>query len=129
MLFFIVSSFLERLLEGSALVKNLRQAGGYDRHRIFTMNTPKNSIARFALVTGTSTGIGKATSLRLAAEGVNVFAGVRRSTDGDALLTEASRISELRPVSWWDKTLKSLRSSNAGCQQHGLIFCCCGNLA
>jgi NAD(P)-dependent dehydrogenase (short-subunit alcohol dehydrogenase family) len=58
------------------------------------MDTPKNSIARFALVTGTSTGIGKATSLRLAAEGVNVFAGVRRSTDGDALLTEASRISE-----------------------------------
>ena len=57
------------------------------------MDAPKNSIARFALVTGTSTGIGKATSLRLAAEGVNVFAGVRRSTDGDALLTEASRIS------------------------------------
>ena len=45
-------------------------------------------------MTGTSTGIGKASSLRLAAEGVNVFAGVRRSTDGDALLTEASRISE-----------------------------------
>jgi NAD(P)-dependent dehydrogenase (short-subunit alcohol dehydrogenase family) len=58
------------------------------------MDTPKNSIVRFALVTGTSTGIGKATSLRLAAEGVNVFAGVRRSIDGDALLTEASRISE-----------------------------------
>jgi NAD(P)-dependent dehydrogenase (short-subunit alcohol dehydrogenase family) len=58
------------------------------------MYTPKNSLARFALVTGTSSGIGKATSLRLAAEGVNVFAGVRRSADGDALLTEASRISE-----------------------------------
>jgi NAD(P)-dependent dehydrogenase (short-subunit alcohol dehydrogenase family) len=58
------------------------------------MYTPKNSFVRSALVTGTSSGIGKATSLRLAAEGVNVFAGVRRSTDGDALLTEASRISE-----------------------------------
>jgi NAD(P)-dependent dehydrogenase (short-subunit alcohol dehydrogenase family) len=58
------------------------------------MYTPKNSFTRSALVTGTSSGIGKATSLRLAAEGVNVFAGVRRSADGDALLTEASRISE-----------------------------------
>lgn len=58
------------------------------------MDTPKNLFARSALVTGTSSGIGKATSLRLVAEGVNVFAGVRRSADGDALLSEASRTSE-----------------------------------
>jgi NAD(P)-dependent dehydrogenase (short-subunit alcohol dehydrogenase family) len=58
------------------------------------MYTPKNPSGRFALVTGTSSGIGKATSLRLAAQGVNVFAGVRRSADGDALLAEVSRISE-----------------------------------
>jgi len=58
------------------------------------MYTPKNRSGRFALVTGTSSGIGKATTLRLAAEGVNVFAGLRRSADGDALLAEASRISE-----------------------------------
>jgi len=56
------------------------------------MNQTKASIARFALVTGTSTGIGKAASLRLAAEGVNVFAGVRRSVDGDVLVSEASRL-------------------------------------
>lgn len=48
-------------------------------------------------MTGTSSGIGKAISLRLVAEGVNVFAGVRRSADGDALLTEASGISEEAP--------------------------------
>ena len=43
---------------------------------------------RWALVTGTSTGIGRATVLKLAAEGFYVFAGVRRSADGDSLLVE-----------------------------------------
>jgi NAD(P)-dependent dehydrogenase (short-subunit alcohol dehydrogenase family) len=38
-----------------------------------------------ALVTGASTGIGRATALRLDAAGWNVFAGVRRETDADAL--------------------------------------------
>src|ERR1700761_4428422 len=58
-----------------------------------TMHNPHNPVTRFALITGTSSGIGKAISLRLAAEGVNVFAGVRRSTDGEALITEASQLS------------------------------------
>src|ERR1700758_5213354 len=61
------------------------------------MHASSNSSTRSALVTGTSSGIGKATSIRLAAEGVNVFAGVRRSTDGDALLAEAARNSEGAP--------------------------------
>jgi NAD(P)-dependent dehydrogenase (short-subunit alcohol dehydrogenase family) len=38
-----------------------------------------------ALVTGASTGIGRATALRLVAEGFHVFATVRREEDGDAL--------------------------------------------
>ena len=38
-----------------------------------------------ALVTGTSTGIGEACVRRLAAHGWTVYAGVRRSTDGDRL--------------------------------------------
>jgi NAD(P)-dependent dehydrogenase (short-subunit alcohol dehydrogenase family) len=58
------------------------------------MNDAKASFTRSALVTGTSTGIGKAASLRLAAEGVNVFAGVRHYADGDALVSEASRLAE-----------------------------------
>jgi NAD(P)-dependent dehydrogenase (short-subunit alcohol dehydrogenase family) len=62
-----------------------------------TMHTPHKPVTRFALITGTSTGIGKAISLRLAAEGVNVFAGVRRSTDGEALITEASQLSAGSP--------------------------------
>jgi NAD(P)-dependent dehydrogenase (short-subunit alcohol dehydrogenase family) len=61
------------------------------------MHTPENSLIRSSLVTGTSSGIGKAISLRLAAEGVNVFAGVRRSTDGEALMTEASQLSARSP--------------------------------
>jgi NAD(P)-dependent dehydrogenase (short-subunit alcohol dehydrogenase family) len=46
---------------------------------------------RWALVTGTSTGIGRAISLKLVAEGINVFAGVRRPGDADSLSAEASR--------------------------------------
>jgi NAD(P)-dependent dehydrogenase (short-subunit alcohol dehydrogenase family) len=35
------------------------------------------------LVTGTSSGVGRATALTLAAEGYRVFAGVRRTIDGE----------------------------------------------
>src|SRR5262245_32611420 len=43
----------------------------------------------FVVVTGTSTGIGRACALRLAGAGFSVFAGVRRASDGDALRGEA----------------------------------------
>ena len=42
------------------------------------------------LVTGASTGIGKACALRLARDGFYVFAGIRKKTDGDPLKKEAS---------------------------------------
>jgi NAD(P)-dependent dehydrogenase (short-subunit alcohol dehydrogenase family) len=61
------------------------------------MHPPENSFTRSSLVTGASSGIGKAVSLRLAAEGVNVFAGVRRSTDGEALMTEDAQPSARSP--------------------------------
>ena len=41
------------------------------------------------LVTGASTGIGRATALRLARDGWAVFAGVRKANDGDALESAA----------------------------------------
>jgi NAD(P)-dependent dehydrogenase (short-subunit alcohol dehydrogenase family) len=52
-----------------------------------------------AVVTGTSSGIGRACALRLAAEGYHVFAGVRRTQDGQALVQQASRNGgQLTPV-------------------------------
>ncbi|MBN1533367.1 MAG: SDR family oxidoreductase [Spirochaetes bacterium] len=51
---------------------------------------------RTILVTGSSTGIGRATALRLDAIGYNVFASVRKKEDGDALRNAASE--KLTPV-------------------------------
>lgn len=48
------------------------------------------------LVTGSSTGIGRATALRLDREGWRVFAGVRREQDAESLRAEA--IGRLEPV-------------------------------
>ncbi len=51
---------------------------------------------RSVLVTGASTGIGRATALRLDAAGWRVFAGVRRDADADSLRAEGSE--RLRPL-------------------------------
>jgi NAD(P)-dependent dehydrogenase (short-subunit alcohol dehydrogenase family) len=51
---------------------------------------------RSALVTGASTGIGRATALRLDASGWKVFAGVRKPEDAESLREAAS--SRLAPV-------------------------------
>lgn len=47
---------------------------------------------RSALITGASTGIGRATALRLDAAGWRVFAGVRRDEDANSLRAEASKL-------------------------------------
>ena len=48
------------------------------------------------VITGTSTGVGKATALHLDQLGFRVFAGVRKETDGQALMKEAS--DRLTPI-------------------------------
>lgn len=53
------------------------------------MSTPTSGNGRAVLVTGASTGIGEATTLRLAGNGWRVFGGVRREADG-ARLADAS---------------------------------------
>lgn len=54
--------------------------------------------SRWALITGTSTGIGRAAALRLVRDGAHVLAGVRKRADADSLLDEASSLRRSAPV-------------------------------
>jgi len=58
------------------------------------MNAPQELGA--VVVTGSSTGIGAATAVRLTEQGFHVFAGVRRSQDGVAL--QAQTRNRLTPI-------------------------------
>lgn len=68
--------------------------------------TTSTEIRPLAVVTGASSGIGRATAVRLAADGFHVLAGVRRAADGDDIraagiepvildITEQPHITEL----------------------------------
>ncbi len=50
---------------------------------------------RTVLITGSSTGIGRAASIHLAARGWTVYAGVRKAADGEALARESAAIKPI----------------------------------
>lgn len=52
-------------------------------------------MARAVIVTGASTGIGRATTMRLAASGFRVFAGVRKESDAEALRSQSPAVTPL----------------------------------
>ena len=46
-------------------------------------------MGKVTLITGATSGIGKATALLLAGKGYDVYAGARKTADGEALVAEA----------------------------------------
>ena len=54
------------------------------------MTGDKNHAMKTIVITGCSTGLGRAAALRLAGSGWRVFATVRKEADRDSLLTEAA---------------------------------------
>jgi short-subunit dehydrogenase len=67
------------------------------KFKILTLlGSPNDAKSKTIIITGTSIGIGKAAALHLDRLGFNVFAGVRKQTDGDNLKKNAS--SNLKPI-------------------------------
>lgn len=55
------------------------------------MSEPASTSAAAVMITGASTGIGRATALHLASKGLRVLAGVRKPSDGESLVAEGGQ--------------------------------------
>lgn len=77
---------------------------------------------RAVLVSGASSGIGRASALRLAREGFVVFAGVRREADGQALAREAPEriVPVILDVTRADDIAAAVAAVAARCGEDGL---------
>jgi NAD(P)-dependent dehydrogenase (short-subunit alcohol dehydrogenase family) len=71
------------------------------------------------LITGTSSGIGRATALHLVRRGHHVLAGVRDPGDGEALAAEAPPDGELRPLRIDVTDGESIAAAAAGLERQG----------
>lgn len=76
-----------------------------------------SSAARAVLVTGTSSGLGRACALYLERQGFRVFAGVRRAADGEKLAAESST-GLLRPVILDVTVPDQIRQATAQVREH-----------
>lgn len=77
------------------------------------------------VITGASTGIGRSTAEFLAAKGWQVFAGVRKETDGDALVEADARIQpillDVTKPEQVDAAVETVRAALNGQKLSGLI--------
>ncbi len=85
------------------------------------------STAPSVLITGTSTGIGRATTLYLARRGFRVFAGVRKNEDGASLRSDASTgqidpvILDVTDAASIEAAVKTVSATLAGASLAGLV--------
>ncbi len=77
------------------------------------------------VITGASTGIGRATAEHLAAQGWQVFAGIRKEADGDALVAAEPRIKpillDVTNPDQVETAAKTIRAALAGQKLAGLV--------
>jgi NAD(P)-dependent dehydrogenase (short-subunit alcohol dehydrogenase family) len=84
-----------------------------DNRRTRTTVKTKTAFMRSIVITGASSGIGRATALRLAKNGWRVFAAVRKDIDAEQIEAEAAGALETVRFDVGNQRAPSLRTSTA----------------